>query len=188
MRWKKLKVAYFILLIALAISLTFLLIKQTDQPSATKVAQTTTTSFLDHPPATHPQTTTTTTTAPPPTTTTTFQASTSQAASFSDGVWDRLMECEDNDDPAKGPTGWASNTGNGYEGGLQFSFSTWTDYVAQGKPYGLKGYPAHAYDATREQQITVAIRVRDGVDGSSDPFLNAQGWNAWPTCRHEAGV
>lgn len=98
------------------------------------------------------------------------------------------MECEDNDDPSKGPTGWASNTGNGYEGGLQFSHSTWVDYVAEGKPYGLVGYPAHAYDATREQQITVGIRVRDGVEGSSDPYLNAQGWGAWPTCRHEVGV
>lgn len=98
------------------------------------------------------------------------------------------MECEDNDDPNKGPTGWQSNTGNGYEGGLQFSSDTWDDYVAAGKPYALIGYPDAAYNATREQQITVAIRVRDGVEGSSDPYLNAQGWGAWPTCRHEIGV
>lgn len=177
MRWKKLKATYLVLLIALAISLTFLLntSEQRTQPSSTKVVTTTTISFLDHPPSAHPQTTTITTTAPPPTTTTTFQV-----ASFSDEVWDSLAQCE-----ADGNWG---KRGGLYEGGLQFHPNTWSDYVAASKPYGLSGYPAHAYDASREQQITVAIRVRDGVKESRDPYLNPQGWNAWPHCRHEAGV
>lgn len=141
----------------------------------------TTTSFLDHAPPTHPQSTTTTTTTPPPTTTTTFQASTSQVASSSDDIWDRMCSCE-----CGGVCNWANNSY--HDGGLQFHPDTWTDYVAADKPYGLVGYPVHAYEASREQQIMVAIRVRDGVKGSSDPYLNPQGWNAWPTCRHEIGV
>lgn len=95
------------------------------------------------------------------------------------GVWDTLSECE-----AHG--NWALN--DFYDGGLQFSPYTWTSYVAAGKPYGLVGYPRYAYQATREQQIVVAIRVRDGIKNSSNPFLNAQGYGAWPRCRHKAGV
>lgn len=157
---------------------------QSEVTVSTSIQTTTTTTLIDRPPPTAPPTTTTTI----PVTTTTLQESTYQAASYSDDIWDSLSECEDNDDPSKGGTGWATNTGNGYEGGLQFHSSTWTDYVAADKPYALVGYPIHAYDATREQQIAVGIRVRDGVEGSSDPYLNAQGWGAWPTCRHVVGV
>lgn len=90
-----------------------------------------------------------------------------------------MAECESGGNWAK----------HGYhEGGLQFHPDTWTAYVAAGKSYALAGYPAHAYDATREQQIVVAIRVRDGVKDSSDPYLNAQGYGAWPHCRHNVGV
>lgn len=96
------------------------------------------------------------------------------------GVWDTIAQCESGGN-------WGSRGGR-YEGGLQFSPSTWTSYVAAGRPYGLEGFPAHAYDASREQQIVVAERVRDGVPGSSKPYLNAQGYGAWPTCRHRAGV
>lgn len=125
---------------------------------------------------------TTSTTVAPPTTTTT--ESTYQAASSvsPDGIWDVIAECET---PPDG--NWGARGGL-YEGGLQFSPGTWRSYVAAGKPYGLVNFPQHAYDATREQQITVAIRIRDGVKGSSDPYLNPQGYGAWPTCRHAAGV
>lgn len=129
---------------------------------------------------------TTTTTIPPTTTTTvrrtttTLKESTYQAASVSSNTWDVIASCESGGN-------WGSRSG-AYEGGLQFGPSTWTSYVAAGKDYALVGYPAHAYDATREQQITVAERVRDGVKGSRDPYLNPQGYGAWPTCRHKAGV
>jgi hypothetical protein len=197
MTWKKLKVTYLLLLIASAISLSFLSINQDQRThsSVSNAAPTTTTSFLDHPPPTAPQTTTTsttTTTTTLPTTTTTSQASTSPAASFSDGdVWDPLADCESGERRSDGSVipGTANWAAQGrYEGGLQFDPYTWDAYVASGKPYALVGYPDAAYKATREQQITVAIRVRDGVEGSSDPYLNAQGWEAWPTCRHEVGV
>lgn len=82
---------------------------------------------------------------------------------------------------------WGARGGT-YEGGLQFLPYMWESYVAAGKPYGLEGFPEHAYDATREQQIVVAERIRDGVEGSSDPYLNPQGYGAWPHCRYEAGV
>lgn len=149
------------------------------------VTNPTTTTLIDRPPPTKLLTTTitSTTTTTIPITTTTLRESTYQVASVSEStdVWDSMCTCE-----CEGPCNWGQR--GMHEGGLQFHPNTWTSYVAAGKPYGLEGYPAHAYDATREQQIIVAIRVRDGVKGSSDPYLNAQGWNAWPTCRHHVGV
>ncbi|MBE1467673.1 resuscitation-promoting factor [Kibdelosporangium phytohabitans] len=78
----------------------------------------------------------------------------------SDGaVWDRLAQCE-----AGG--NWAINTGNGYYGGLQFNASTW-------KAYGGQAYAPNAHQATREQQIAIATKVRDGRGGT---------YSAWPGC------
>ena len=75
-------------------------------------------------------------------------------------VWDRIAQCESGGN-------WATNTGNGYYGGLQFSLSTW-------RAYGGSGLPS---DASRETQIAIAERVQA-----------AQGWGAWPVCSREAGV
>lgn len=118
--------------------------------------------------------------APVAPTTTTSTPATYKAVSKN--IWDSMCTCE-----CGGVCNWANQEGY-YEGGLQFAPSTWTSYVAAGKSYALVGYPPHAYQASREQQIVVAIRVRDGVKGSSGPYLNPQGWNAWPTCRHKVGV
>lgn len=78
-------------------------------------------------------------------------------------VWDDLAQCE-----ASG--NWATNTGNGYYGGLQFLHSTW---VSHG---GLQ-YAARADLATRDQQIAVAERV-----------LAGSGWGAWPACTRRLGL
>jgi hypothetical protein len=71
--------------------------------------------------------------------------------------WDAIAACESGGN-------WATNTGNGFEGGLQFTHSTWVGA-------GGREFAEHAYDATREQQIVVAERV-----------LASQGIGAWPTC------
>ncbi|HVL84578.1 MAG TPA: transglycosylase family protein, partial [Pseudonocardia sp.] len=63
-----------------------------------------------------------------------------------DPVWDRLAQCESSGD-------WATDTGNGYFGGLQFDAATWGDH-------GGTGFAPRADLATREQQIEVAERVR----------------------------
>ncbi|MGW6935071.1 transglycosylase family protein [Lentzea sp. NPDC054927] len=73
--------------------------------------------------------------------------------------WDALAQCE-----ASG--NWATNTGNGYYGGLQFTQQTWNAYGGQGNPA----------NASREQQIAVAERV-----------LAGQGRNAWPACSAKLG-
>lgn len=149
---------------------------QSEVTVATTTTSTTTTSTTLPP--------STTTTAPPTTTTTVVHTTTTAAQhtvhAASVTVWDAIANCESGGN-------WAKR-GSRYDGGLQFSPGTWTSYVAAGKPYGLVGYPTRAYSASREQQILVAIRVRDGVPGSSAPYLNAQGYGAWPTCRHAAGV
>jgi hypothetical protein len=79
------------------------------------------------------------------------------AAAASDGEWDRVARCESGNN-------WAINTGNGYQGGLQFSPGTW-------RANGGGDFAPSAHMATREQQIVVAERV-----------LARQGRGAWPVC------
>ena len=80
--------------------------------------------------------------------------------------WDQLAQCE-----AGG--NWATNTGNGYGGGLQFmhqgSYSTWLSY-------GGGEFAPHPWEASREQQIVIAERV-----------LAGSGWKAWPGCSRKFG-
>jgi resuscitation-promoting factor RpfA len=80
-----------------------------------------------------------------------------QASAASDAEWDQVAHCESG-------ANWAINTGNGYQGGLQFTPGTW---IASG---GGQYAPA-AQLATKEQQIAVAERV-----------LAHQGRGAWPVC------
>jgi hypothetical protein len=81
-----------------------------------------------------------------------------------DGVWDRLAQCESSGN-------WAIDTGNGYSGGLQFDSSTW-------QAYGGTEYAPSAHQATREQQISVATRVRD----------DRGGYGSWPACAAKLGL
>ena len=74
--------------------------------------------------------------------------------------WDALAQCESGGN-------WATNTGNGFSGGLQFTPSTWA-------AFGGTGDPANA---SREQQIAVAERV-----------LAEQGPGAWPACTAKLGL
>lgn len=80
--------------------------------------------------------------------------------------WDQLAQCEAGGD-------WASNTGNGFGGGLQFmhqpNYSTWLSF-------GGGEYAADPWDASREQQIVVAEKV-----------LASSGWKAWPGCSRKFG-
>lgn len=86
-------------------------------------------------------------------------ASSSQAST----VWDRVASCESGGN-------WSINTGNGFYGGLQFSYSTW-------KAFGGQRYALTADGASKAQQITVAKKV-----------LQVQGPGAWPHCSRVAGL
>ena len=79
-------------------------------------------------------------------------------------VWDRLAQCESSGN-------WAIATGNGYYGGLQFDEPTW-------RAYGGTEFASRADRATREQQITVATRVRD----------DRGGYGSWPACARKLGL
>ncbi|MFW6867136.1 transglycosylase family protein [Nocardioides sp. CPCC 206347] len=85
------------------------------------------------------------------------------AANYAGGssVWDRLAQCE-----AGG--NWATNTGNGYYGGLQFSLGTWRANGGTGMPH----------QASRETQIAIATKVRDASGG----------YGAWPGCASKLGL
>ena len=78
-------------------------------------------------------------------------------------VWDDLAECESGGN-------WAINTGNGYYGGLQFSYATWHGY-------GGGEFAEYPHEATREEQIIVAERLRA-----------ARGYAPWPACRAKLGL
>lgn len=80
-----------------------------------------------------------------------------QAAAATDTEWDQVARCESGGN-------WAINTGNGYQGGLQFSQGTWS-------AHGGGAFAPAAQLASKEQQIAVAEQV-----------LAHQGRGAWPVC------
>jgi hypothetical protein len=86
-----------------------------------------------------------------------------QAQAAPDNVWDQVAQCESGGN-------WSINTGNGFQGGLQFTQSTW-------RGFGGTRFAPSANQATREEQIAVAEKV-----------LAGQGWNAWPVCSRKAGA
>ncbi|WP_407565322.1 transglycosylase family protein [Streptomyces sp. 184] len=78
-------------------------------------------------------------------------------------TWERVAACESGGK-------WATNTGNGYFGGVQFSQSSWD-------AAGGRSYAPRADLATKQQQIAVAERL-----------LSMQGPGAWPNCGPRAGL
>lgn len=79
------------------------------------------------------------------------------ANAATDAEWNQVAACESGGN-------WGINTGNGYQGGLQFSPGTWA-------ANGGTQYAPTANQATRDQQIATAERV-----------LASQGKGAWPVC------
>jgi hypothetical protein len=90
-------------------------------------------------------------------------AAASSGGGASGGVWDAMAQCESGGN-------WATNTGNGYYGGLQFAAGTW-------RAMGGTAYAPTADQATKAQQIEIAERV-----------LASQGWGAWPGCARKVGL
>lgn len=76
--------------------------------------------------------------------------------------WVRLAVCESG-------SRWDYNGSSGYDGGLQFSATTWRNM-------GGTAYAAYAWQATPLQQMIIA-----------EATLDAQGWQAWPTCSRKLG-
>ncbi|QGK72000.1 DUF348 domain-containing protein [Allosaccharopolyspora coralli] len=79
-------------------------------------------------------------------------------------VWDKLAQCESTGN-------WSANSGNGYYGGLQFDQQTWSSF-------GGDQYAAYPHQASREQQIEIATKVRDSRGG----------YGAWPSCSSKLGL
>ncbi|MFF3645817.1 transglycosylase family protein [Streptomyces sp. NPDC002564] len=71
--------------------------------------------------------------------------------------WDAVAQCESGGN-------WSINTGNGFQGGLQFTPSTWS-------AYGGTKYAPTADKASKAQQIEIGEKV-----------LAGQGKGAWPNC------
>jgi resuscitation-promoting factor RpfB len=81
-----------------------------------------------------------------------------------DTIWDHLARCESGGN-------WAANSGNGYYGGLQFDKATWS-------ANGGDQFAPYPHQASREEQIAVAQRVRDARGN----------YRAWPTCSAHLGL
>lgn len=90
------------------------------------------------------------------------QAAAAPAAPAS-SYWDHIAACESGGN-------WATNTGNGYYGGLQMDMEFWTTY-------GGLAFAARPDLASREAQIVVATRARDGWGR-----YPARGYSPWPNC------
>ncbi|TDW15716.1 resuscitation-promoting factor [Kribbella kalugense] len=102
-------------------------------------------------------------TKPKPTEPTTTTTDTSKPTTTSSGgAWDRIAACESGGN-------WASNTGNGYYGGLQFDHGTWA-------AYGGTAYANNANGASKAQQISIAEKVK----------ADRGGYGAWPVCGKKA--
>jgi uncharacterized protein YabE (DUF348 family) len=71
--------------------------------------------------------------------------SSAPGSSVNGAMWDRIAACESGGN-------WATNTGNGYYGGLQFDISTWLSN-------GGGAYAPRADLASRTQQIAIANKV-----------------------------
>ena len=93
------------------------------------------------------------------------ESSESSAPAVANGaVWDKLAKCESGGD-------WSTDTGNGYQGGLQFDKKTW-------QSYGGDQYSSTADQASREEQIAVAEKIKD----------DRGGYSAWPSCSGKLGL
>jgi hypothetical protein len=102
-------------------------------------------------------------TATPPPAAAPAPAARAPATYSGDSVWDDLARCESGGN-------WSINTGNGYYGGLQFSHGTWHNY-------GGGEFADYPHQATREEQIVVAERLRA-----------VRGYAPWPACRDKLGL
>ena len=98
-------------------------------------------------------------------------AFTGTATAAPDSDWDRLAQCE-----AGG--NWAINTGNGYQGGLQFAPSTWNShggqqYAATASSLGLSSAPTERSVTPSPQSAPEAPQLPDltsipTVDGTAE--------------------
>ncbi len=89
-----------------------------------------------------------------------------------------IVECEDNDNPAKGPTGYASNTGNGYYGGYQWLPGTFNTALGQALKQGK--IDQETYDewyGVRPDKVPAWVQ-----DAAASAHIAAGGRGAWPNC------
>jgi hypothetical protein len=90
----------------------------------------------------------------------TLAKATAKVTYTSGSVWDQLAQCESGGN-------WATNTGNGFYGGLQFDIGTWGGY----------GGFARADLAPPSVQIEKAMEVHA-----------RRGFTPWPACKAKLGL
>lgn len=116
-----------------------------------------TTTSISVPPVTTPSPTTTKVVATSPNSTSPSSANPARVGGSND--WDAVAQCESGGN-------WASNTGNGYYGGLQMDMDFWNSYSRD-----LNPRPARPDLASRDQQIHAAENA-----------FRVRGSRPWPHC------
>lgn len=94
-------------------------------------------------------------------------------------VWTRVADCETGDGDGQPPyrAVWHYNGRSGFDGGLQFSPSTWRSARALPSVRGFAGRYGYAYQAPAWVQIRVA-----------DSWLRVTSWRQWPACSRRLGL
>ena len=101
----------------------------------------------------------------------------SPVVSYVGGVWQCIADHE-----GSPPGNWATDTGNGFYGGLQFTQQTWL-------AYGGGQFASMPQYASAADQITVGERVAyKGWRKPDGTFVPPQGWGAWPVSSVACGV
>lgn len=92
--------------------------------------------------------------------------------------WPRLVRCE-----TGGTMNWRIVSRSGrYRGGIQADAGFW-------RTYGGWAFAPFADKASPTQQITVAIRARDGWPVAPDPAARrSRRYSPWPTCARQLGL
>lgn len=89
-----------------------------------------------------------------------------------------IVECEDNDNPANGPTGYASNTGNGYYGGYQWLPSTFNTALGQALRQGKVDQATYdEWYGVRPDLVPSWVQ-----DAAASAHIAAGSRGAWPNC------
>jgi hypothetical protein len=102
-----------------------------------------------------------------------------EAAAHGVSVWIRMADCETGDGDGRYPyrAVWSYNGRSGFDGGLQFSPSTWNDAKRLREVRGFaRGY-GYAYQAPASVQIRVA-----------DNWRRHTSWRQWPACSRKLGL
>lgn len=101
-------------------------------------------------------------------------------------IWLRLADCESGDGDGQPPltANWAYNGSSGYDGGIQFSPSTWRSAWSLMPPeFRQEHKPDNPDDAGFAFQFSSSVQISVG-----QRWLAETDWGQWPSCSRKLGL